>query len=557
MSILTLYPQVAADTSTWKDDSTAFATTSPSYLGGAGAAGVAYRGAIRFPGVHIPQGSVINSAVLTLYPVDTLTTTTINVTVYGNDTADAIAPTSAGAGSAKTLTTASVNYTIGDWTADTAVAFPAVTTIVQEIISRSDWVSSNDLMLLIRDNGTTDQDSNRTYQNITTGVAAYYPKLVIDYTVPDSATVTFPVSTAANDGFWLGTFDATGDIAIGNYGAGNISSFYKFINISIPKGSIVISAYITLTPTSNYGAGTRVNNIYANDIDYAEAPTDVTTANALALTTATISWNTGAATTAGVPITSGNIKSIIQEVIDRAEWATDNPIMLLVKDDGTSGSAIYVASVEHATLSYRPILEVTYLPSSALPTGNAAISFPSMTFDGSGKVSTLNQCAIPVFTVEATASTGLSVECTFPVMSLDAHGQVAPTGSLDVSLPSLSADASVGLHGELEVDLPFWTVTSRTGEGTSVTLPVVTLAATALHAYPGNVAVTLSRFSCAGTGIVGELGSGSITLPKFTSTGTAFDIPVGTFSSSLPGFTAYATGYSSDRFANYVLRYTR
>jgi type IV pilus assembly protein PilY1 len=201
MAVLTLYPQATADTCIWADDGTGFTTAAPGYLGGTGAAGVFYRSAIRFPIVHIPHGATINSAILTLYSHVALDTMTINLIVYGNDTADAAAPASAGAGSAKVLTTAGVAWVLTAWLLDTGYSSNDLSAVIQEITDRSDWVSGNDIMLVIKDNGTTDTASVREYYNYVHATAAYYPKLVINYAAPALGTITSSSGAAEDDGY--------------------------------------------------------------------------------------------------------------------------------------------------------------------------------------------------------------------------------------------------------------------------------------------------------------------------------------------------------------------
>ena len=339
-------------------------------------------------------------------------------------------------------------------------------------------------------------------------------------------------------------------LQVGDIGTGNKRiMFIRFPAVAIAKSAKIASATLTVQAYSNQSSAVTVK-IYCNDVDDATAPSTYAGVLALVKTTAYTEWVVPSMSI-GVNY-SVDISAPIQEVIDRAGWVSGNDLQLII-DHSLVGT--YYREFESVDMAggTEAVLTIDYSDNSSY----TDILVPQFTISSTGFNTQGNAMPLPVLTVEATGTPGLGVTCTFPSMTINAHAEVAPTGSVDVTLPSFTVTAGISVHGSVDVSLPFWTVASRTGEGTSVTLPKAMLVATALHAFPGNAAATLPRFSCVSTGLVGEVGSGSITLPKFTSTGTAFDIPVGTFSSSLPGFTAYATGYSSDRFANYVLRYTR
>jgi hypothetical protein len=110
----------------------------------------------------------------------------------------------------------------------------------------------------------------------------------------------------------------------------------RFLNVTIPAGSTINSAYLTIAERYFSGSGTVDCTVYANDID--DAVTFVGGINYemhdLAKTTASVAWN--------IPIgadtdrTSPDIKTVIQEVIDRGGWASGNDILILL--DTTTGT---------------------------------------------------------------------------------------------------------------------------------------------------------------------------------------------------------------------------
>ena len=544
MATITLYPIVAADTSCWHSDATDFATTAPGYLGGSGTVSVFYRAALRFPVVHIPKGAVINSAVLTLYPHDTLSTTTINLSVYGNDVPDAIAPTSAGAGSAKILTTASVSWTLGDWTADTGVDSPDLSTVVQEVVDRTDWSSSNALMLLIWDNGTTDKDSNRTFYNIAHATAAYYPKLTVDFTYPAAGTATFSVQASEDNRRWSegsGFGTATPNINVGySTGGAGISHFFcRFIDVYVPKDSTIVSAFLRLVAYAAGNGDSCKVLVYANDSDYSEHPTNAGEADALVLTTACYDWGTLPHWVSGTTYDTGDLKSLIEEVIDRAGWGTGCPIMIIVKSNSsTDGAMRYAHSYDSTTYSYKPLLSITYSAASLDNTGTLYQSIPTLSVESEAINTPANTLVVPQFTIAASGISGAILEENLPQFEIYSHGYGVGTfvGSLTLKTPTL-----VGYAGAL----------------VSFTLSKATLTATGGQLVQGDSDFDLPSLTFTGSGLTGELGSGDIDLTLFTISGGGYDTPVGILTSSLPVWILRATGSNSDRFASYVLRYTR
>jgi hypothetical protein len=537
MPVLTLYPQVTADNAIWQSNSSGFTTAAPGYLGGTGAAGVFYNAALRFPGINIPQGSVINSAILTLYAHDDLSGVTANVLISGNDEDNAAAPASYGAGDTKTLTTASVPWSPAAWTTNTGYPSPDLATIIQEIVSRSTWTSNNALMLIIRDNGTNDLNANRSYYNFVHGDAGYYPKLVVNYTPAVVGTATFTSVVGTDDGAVdNGTFDVAGSYAA--LGGGR-NSFFRFQSFGIPKGSVILSASITFYSNANSAQITCNVRITANDVDYSEAPTSTAELNALVKTTAYVDWSSMAGWTTGAAYTTPDFKAVIQEVIDRASWGVGNPVTILLFDNGSTSYALrYPRTVEDAVVAYRPKLTITYVPGIALLQATGAITLPALTFDGSISATNLNQCVLPMFVVSG-------------------HAEVAPVITGSITLPMFTVSGGTGLHLSADITLPFFTVNSKTGESASITLPRLSVTGSILSGFTAAGAVTLPVFTVAGTVITGRSADGVVELPSFTVAGTASFVPVITGALTLPALTVRGTMSQSDRFASYVLRYAR
>ena len=90
-------------------------------------------------------------------------------------------------------------------------------------------------------------------------------------------------------------------------------------------------------------------NCYFNDADNAVAPTNTAEWNGLALTSA-IAWNALAEWTDGGKYDTPELKTILQDVIDRGGWAINQALQVVLKDNVSDSGALRAASAyEHAS----------------------------------------------------------------------------------------------------------------------------------------------------------------------------------------------------------------
>lgn len=186
----------------------------------------------------------------------------------------------------------------------------------------------------------TAQDADLTAANIKKDIVIFGVTGTLE-----AATVhegIFYPKVGADDGTLIGTGYAAGNtyLGIGKDGGGTSRNCHiRFPGVPIPAGATIIEALIRMT--SNFaGNATVVNvNCYFNDADDAVAPTSTAEWNALALTAA-IAWNAIAAWTDGGKYDTPELKTILQDVIDRGGWATGQAIMLLLKDNNSDSAAL-------------------------------------------------------------------------------------------------------------------------------------------------------------------------------------------------------------------------
>lgn len=157
------------------------------------------------------------------------------------------------------------------------------------------------------------------------------------------ANVSVEISTGADDG---GTFESGSVFAItysdaGAIGAGQaFDAYFTFRAVPLIQGVTIKSAYLRLKAGLNSGySGTDARTkISANDVDDASPPTTYAGYHALVETAAKVDWDSTVQWVDDQTYTSPDIKTVIQEIVDRGSWVSGNDLTILWKNDGSSGA---------------------------------------------------------------------------------------------------------------------------------------------------------------------------------------------------------------------------
>lgn len=193
------------------------------------------------------------------------------------------------------------------------------------------------------------------------------------------ATLTRQTAATGDDG-WVtggGSYDNNdANTYLGDIGAASQEGWARFPNVTIPAGSTITNAVLSYKAYIA-GSSTTVNSIiYGNDADDAVAPADAAGYAALTLTTASVDWDSIGAWVQDTWYDSPNLATIIQEIIDRVGWASGQAIMLVHKNDASSGNAFRVPSTYDDAAGDGPKLTITYTPpAGAYVPRNSAIEF--------------------------------------------------------------------------------------------------------------------------------------------------------------------------------------
>ena len=140
----------------------------------------------------------------------------------------------------------------------------------------------------------------------------------------------------------------------------------RFTNIPIPKGATIQSAYIQFASKEAQSATTVSVKIRGEAADSSAAFTDTPGANSLSSrgdTTASVNWSSVPAWTAlqqDANTKTPEIKTIIQEIVNRSGWAQGNALLIEIEDNGgTVGAKRNISALESGQ-NLNPTLTIVY-----------------------------------------------------------------------------------------------------------------------------------------------------------------------------------------------------
>ena len=144
----------------------------------------------------------------------------------------------------------------------------------------------------------------------------------------------------------------------------------RFTNVTIPQGSTIDQAYLTLRCSySDFTGANCRTRISAEDVD--DAPTFADDKAAFdarwaARTTARVDWDNIPTWTLDNDYDSPEIKAVIKEIVDRGDWASGNDIVIFWEDfEDRSTHAPGNRRAAHSydgSATYAPKLVVTFTP---------------------------------------------------------------------------------------------------------------------------------------------------------------------------------------------------
>ena len=151
----------------------------------------------------------------------------------------------------------------------------------------------------------------------------------------------------------------------------DISHFYSFLHfttVAIPVGATVTAAKIQMQYNGQEsGSVGETFAISAEDVDSSSAPTTAAAVIDATLTTANATWTVASMTTS-TWYDSPDLTTVIQEIVDRTGWASDNNITMIMHSNSVGDWYVRWWSRNKGE-TYAPKLVVTYTePDTTAPT---------------------------------------------------------------------------------------------------------------------------------------------------------------------------------------------
>ena len=173
------------------------------------------------------------------------------------------------------------------------------------------------------------------------------------------ATLQVKVTDTADDGF-----EVFGSLTNVQFGAGYASGatfllYCRFLNVTVPQGATIDSSTLTLNITDV--TGTPNTTLYGVDEDNAAAFADPGNMPSAATRT-TASADPDPAGTGTKVIT---ITTIVQEIVDRAGWASGNSMAFVADNNAGSGDNYWFAEDYEDAGTAEAVLDITYTAGGA------------------------------------------------------------------------------------------------------------------------------------------------------------------------------------------------
>lgn len=181
--------------------------------------------------------------------------------------------------------------------------------------------------------------------------------------------------TSGNDGYFnSSSLYTTGNDIVCGFAAIAYGSVFRFTNVTIPAGSTVSAA--TMTVYNNFGGGTPDIRCYLEAADSPAMPTTRADTVGRTLTSGYCTYAT--AYTSSQYRTTPDNTSAVQEVVNRGGWASGNAMIWHWRDNAGSGTKyIQVNQADFMSGANAPSVSITYTePASGQPASKRFFGVP-------------------------------------------------------------------------------------------------------------------------------------------------------------------------------------
>lgn len=301
---------------------------------------------LRFDQVQMPRGVTLSDARLELRAGTPLNNGALTVTLRAENADNAAAYTETANNVSSRSYGSGISWTIPAFnTAGDDVQSPNLASIINPVLARTGWCGGNALALSI------EVSSGTGYRHAiaSRGDPALAPILNLTFDPTQEAVETGCNRSRFAKQIIAGSDDAeqrldTNAVSLTDttleLGVNSSRSQYvglRFTGLNIPRGATVLDAFVDFTASGNSTATTnltfRGENV-GNAATYTTATNHIGTRRANS-TAATVAWNSVPSWTGNTVYSSPDVKTIIQEIINRADWNPNNALALMVEGSGT------------------------------------------------------------------------------------------------------------------------------------------------------------------------------------------------------------------------------
>ena len=207
-----------------------------------------------------------------------------------------------------------------------------------------------------------------------------------------TTTTTFTVAASADDGRvskatssstiptsgWGSPSNSSSSVTVGsqdneswpNYWT-HYLGFFRFQNITVAQGATIASAYFKPYKSSYASVPLVIHGIDADNASAPSAGSDLAASN---FTSANVSWSSSVGFGQQ---TSSDIKTVIQEIVNRSGWSSGNAMMLAVVTSAGSYAGQYnwqARSYDYSSASEAAQLVIEYSSGSSTPIAAIAMN---------------------------------------------------------------------------------------------------------------------------------------------------------------------------------------
>ncbi|MFZ5981515.1 MAG: hypothetical protein ACOYVF_12885 [Candidatus Zixiibacteriota bacterium] len=160
------------------------------------------------------------------------------------------------------------------------------------------------------------------------GSASDTCKIVVTASTDDAKTYNNSLETGASDA------------VVGYTGDYRCDYLARFVEVPLPPGANIDSAFISLHCSSSQSGTTCNAVIYAEDTASAAGFSSGSDYAARLVTSAACAWPDIPAQSALTWYRTPDIKNIVQEIVDRGDWADSNALAVFIRDDSSDSGAM-------------------------------------------------------------------------------------------------------------------------------------------------------------------------------------------------------------------------